>query len=545
MCKVAGLVGAETWQIVSLKQGTEEYTLAYSGIPCDGPEVLRAYTERGEGCLEQLEGPFALAVWESAAKRLFLARDRLGIKSLFYALRGDTLLFASALKDLLENPLLEPELDINGVSELLLLGPGRTPGCGVLRGVEELLPGCCGYFEKGEFRQHRYWALKDRAHIESFEQTAEHVRALVLEAVRRQLPSEGPVGTLLSGGLDSSLVSAIAQERLRETGHTLVTFSVDYEGNDQYFTPNKFQPNRDGAYIARMNEFLGADTEHVHVTLGTEELAAALYAAAEARGLPGMADVDGSLLLFCKKIRERVPVALSGECADEIFGGYPWYRDKEIRELDGFPWAQSTAYRASFLRPEFASQIDAAAYVDGRYRETLRETDALPGASPLEKRMKEMMRLNLDWFMRTLLDRGDCMAGHSRLDLRVPFCDCRIVEYLYGVPWEMKDYQGREKGLLREAMRGLLPEEILWRKKSPYPKTHNPAYREAVSAMLREVLADPGAPLLQLVKKEALEGLLTADSTVPWYGQLMTTPQTIAYFLQLNYWMKRFRVHVA
>ena len=135
---------------------------------------------------------------------------------------------------------------------------------------------------------------------------------------------------------------------------------------------------------------------------------------------------------------------------------------------------------------------------------------------------------------------------YSGLEVRVPFCDYRIVEYLYAVPWDFKDYGGREKGLLREAMRGLLPEEVLRRKKSPYPKTWHPAYLAAVSAALQQVIADPAAPLLRLVEKSALERLLAqgADNPVPWYGQLMTTPQTIAWFLQLNYWLQVYKVEL-
>jgi len=255
-----------------------------------------------------------------------------------------------------------------------------------------------------------------------------------------------------------------------------------------------------------------------------------------------MADVDSSLLLFCREIKDIATVALSGECADEIFGGYPWYRDREIREREGFPWAQSTAYRTSFLKPEFLGEIDPAEFVDSRYRQTVRESSVQPGTNADEVRMKQMMNLNLRWFMQTLLDRKDRMSMYNGLEVRVPFCDYRIAEYLYSVPWEFKDYRGVEKGLLRQAMTGYLPEEVLWRKKSPYPKTHNPDYLQAVSAELRRVLENPQAPLLQYIRRDALEKLLQADNPIPWYGQLMTTPQTIAYFIQFNYWLEHFGV---
>ena len=152
--------------------------------------------------------------------------------------------------------------------------------------------------------------------------------------------------------------------------------------------------------------------------------------------------------------------------------------------------------------------------------------------------MREMMVLNLRWFMQTLLDRKDRMSMWSGLEIRVPFCDRRIVEYLYTVPWAYKDYRGREKGLLRHAFRDLLPEEIIHRKKSPYPKTWDPAYMQAVSDLLRQELEGTNSPLLGFLKKDALLALCGEDRSLPWYGQLMTTPQTIAYFLQMAQWMR-------
>ena len=510
---------------------------------CDTEVVLHAFLQWGEDCVRRFNGIFAFAVWDSRNRRLFLARDRIGVKPLFFARRGDTLLFASEIKTLLCHPLVPAELDENGVAEIMLVGPGRTPGCGVFRGIEEVKPAHCGWFDEHGLRLFRYWKLQPREHRESFEETAQHVRFLVTDAIRRQLVSDVPIGTFLSGGLDSSLISSIACQALREQGKRLSTFSVDYKDNEKYFKAGKFQPNSDPAYIRQMQDFL-PDADHHLIILDTPQLADVLLEAVEARDLPGMADVDSSLLLFCREIKKHVTVALSGECADEIFGGYPWYRDPEIRQKAGFPWAQTTAWRFSFLKEEFATRIDPEAFMDSRCRMTLDDTDVLPDTSPTEKRMKEMMRLNLDWFMQTLLDRKDRMSMYSGLEVRVPFCDWRIAEYLYSVPWEYKDHRHYEKGLLRTAMEGWLPEEVLWRKKSPYPKTHNPAYRNLVADRLRQIMEEPSSPLLQLVRKEKLEELLRSDSAQPWYGQLMTVPQTLAYFLQVNHWLQKYRVRI-
>ena len=365
-------------------------------------------------------------------------------------------------------------------------------------------------------------------------------------SIEQQLVSDVPVCTFLSGGLDSSIISSIADRYFTERGKKLHIFSVGYRDNSRYFKASKFQPNSDEAYIQMMNEYLYA--EHHSVILDSEDVAEALYAAVEARDLPGMADVDSSLLLFCKEIKKHATVALSGECADEIFGGYPWFRDKEIRDRDGFPWAQSTGYRASFLRDEIVAGTDPFAYVHDKYLGTVASTSVCAGCVGEERRMREMVNLNFRWFMQTLLDRKDRMSMYNGLEVRVPFCDYRIAEYLYSVPWEYKDYQGREKGLLREAMKGILPEEVLWRKKSPYPKTHHPVYLQVVSEMLKEVIKKPSAPVLDIVKKSALEGLLAETEgeglNVPWYGQLMNRPQTIAYLVQVNYWMEKYKVEL-
>lgn len=549
-------------QPMELSFGQERYAITYNGelyntdelrrelersghrfvTDSDTEVVLHAYVRWGSDCLDKLNGIFAFGIWEQNRSRLFLARDRMGVKPLFYKLHDGGLIFASEMKTILIYPDVGPELDITGAAQILLLGPGRIPGSGVFCGIEELEPGQCAFFEKGKLQKWTYWKLQDRQHFENFEQTADHVRYLVTDAIKRQLVSDVPLGTFLSGGLDSSLISAVCANAYRDRGEKLTTFSVDYRDNEKYFEPGKFQPNSDGHYIGVMCDFL--QTDHHWTVLTPEDLVAQLENATIARDLPGMADVDFSLLAFCGRIREKVTVALSGECADEIFGGYPWYRDPEIRAEEGFPWAQNTSYRASFLHPQLGNQIDAVDFVKTQYLDTVQNTDILPGASEEEIKMKQMIHLNQRWFMQTLLDRKDRMSMFHGLEVRVPFCDHRIAQYLYSVPWEYKNYLGREKGLLRYAMRGLLPEEILYRKKSPYPKTFDPRYTEAVSNMLKEILASPQEPIHQLIRREALEGLLSANDTWPWYGQLMKVPQTMAYMLQINFWLRNYKIFV-
>ncbi len=508
----------------------------------DTEVLLKSYIKWKEKCVEKFNGIFAFAIWDKKEEKLFIARDRIGVKPFFYYNRKGNFIFASEIKGILASGAVEAEADINSIAELMLLGPGRTQGQGVFRNIEELPPATCGYYDENGLRTWKYWSLEDKEHTDDLKTTIEKVRFLVTDSIERQLVSDVPVCTFLSGGLDSSIITSVADQYFHKKGENLHTFSLDYKDNDIYFKESKFQPNSDPSFINIMNNYLHAEN-HL-VKLDTDELASALYDAVDARDLPGMADVDSSLLLFCKEIKKQGTVALSGECADEIFGGYPWYRDKTIREKEGFPWAQSTSYRYKFLKPEFAKQINPQEFIDSRYKATISLADTGKTKSALNKRMKEMMKLNLDWFMQTLLDRKDRMSMYNGLEVRVPFCDYRIAEYLYNVPWEYKDYNHYEKGLLRKAMEDYLPEEVLWRKKSPYPKTHNPSYLKKVSEMLTEIINDSASPLLQIVKKNELQKLLTENLSQPWYGQLMTTPQTIAYFVQFDYWLRKYKVRI-
>ena len=508
----------------------------------DTEVVLKAFLCWGEACVERFNGIFAFAVWCEREQRLFLARDRIGVKPLFYAQRNGGLLFASEIKTLLCHPELPARLDMEGAAQILLLGPGRLPGSGVFRDIREVEPGCCGWYSGGELRLKRYWKLRDREHRDTFGETVESVRWLVTDAIRRQMVSDVPIGTFLSGGLDSSIITAVCAEELGKEGVRLPTFCVDYENNQRYFQPGKFQPDADSGYIRLMAERFA--TEHLETVLTAQDLSDALEDATVARDLPGMADVDFSLLAFCRQIRSRVKVALSGECADEIFGGYPWYRDPEVRSREGFPWAQNTLQRGSLLTEGLRERIAPMEYVMDTYREITADSDILPGTDPLERRMKEMVNLNFRCFMQTLLDRKDRMSMYSALEVRVPFCDWRIAEYLYGVPWEMKDYRGREQGLLRKAMEGLLPDQILYRKKSPYPKTFDPEYERIMEQRLQGILSDPGAPIHGLVDSKALQELLAGEQKWPWYGQLMGRPQTIAYFVQMDFWLRHYGVEL-
>lgn len=510
----------------------------------DTEVLLHAYAEWQDGCPEKLNGIFAFAVWDTNEKRLFLARDRIGVKPLFYARRGGGLIFASELKALLKHPGVPPKVRAEGLSEIFALGPARTPGHGVFDGVDELRPGWSITFSRDGMASRRYWSLESRPHEDDFDTTVDTVRRLVLDAVTRQLVSDVPLCVLLSGGLDSSAIAAIAASVYqRERGEKIRTFSIDYVDNDKNFRPNAFQPNPDAPWVKTVSDYLG--TLHENCLIDTPELTDALFPAVLARDLPGMTDVDSSLLLFSRWVKERATVGLSGECADEVFGGYPWfYRPAEART---FPWSQHLDARIKMFSPLTNGLVKPRDYVAARYEEALSEVPRYAGDTPEEDRMRELFYLNLTRWMPTLLDRKDRMSMYWGLELRVPYCDHRIVEYAWNVPWSMKYYHEREKGLLRLALTGLLPEDVLWRKKSPYPKTHNPNYIDALSRLTVRLLDDKTSPILPFIDTQNVLELalsVSRDTNIPWFGQLMNAPQLLAYLLQVDFWLREYRVEI-
>lgn len=549
-------------QPMILKRGHETYVLVYNGelYNCDelrkdllleGYEfesrsdtevLLKAYVCYKEKCCEKLNGIFAFAVFEVHSGRLFLCRDRVGVKPLFYALKDDTIVFASQIKTILASDIIKPQISEEGLYELFFLSPARTMGNGVLRGIEELLPGEYGIFEKGKLTKSKYFSIKASPFEESEKETIEHTRFLIKDAIERQLVSDVPLCTFLSGGLDSSIITKIASDTFKaQQSGTLHTYSVEYEDNEKFFKESLFQPNRDFEYINLMSEF--AETSHHQVILNNRELCEALRDAAIHRDLPGMADVDSSLLLFSKEIKKDFTVALSGECADELFGGYPWYHNQDILFEECFPWSRSQDVRRKILRKGVLKRGEE--YVHDRYKETIKLAEKLPSDSPLEKRMREMFILNFYWFMQCLLDRKDRMTMAHGLEVRVPFCDYRIVEYAYNMPWELKALAGREKGIVRKAFEGILPDEIIYRKKSPYPKTHNPLYHNLAFEKVKEIL-NKKTPINDILSKEGIFEIGENPDSLknPWYGQLMRSPQILGYLIQLDAFFEEFKVEI-
>lgn len=503
---------------------------------CDTEVILKAYHKWKEKACKKLNGIFAFAVWDDEDKELFLCRDRIGVKPLYYSEKDGIFAFASRIKTLLLIPEITSAVDRDGLNEIFMLGPAKTIGTAVFKDIHELPPAAYMIYSEGKSTIKEYWKLEAKEHTEDRDETIEHTKFLVKDAIERQLVSDVPLCTFLSGGLDSSIISRIACDYYRKNGSTLNTYSVDYIDNDKYFKSSLFQPNKDSDFIDMISDYIGS--KHHNIMLDNKEVAEALIDSTYARTLPGFTDVDSSLLLFCREVKKEHTVALSGECADEIFGGYPWYHNKDILFEETFPWSRSTDVRKSILKDGLLP--DGEEYVHNRYMETVNRTSYLDSDSRTEKRMREMFRLNLDWFMQTLLVRKDVMSMESSLEVRVPFCDYRIVEYAYNMPWSIKSLDGREKGVLRKAFEDVLPYEITWRKKSPYPKTHNPVYFKAVCRMVNTVLSDKTTPLYEMLNPEEIKKLMDNPDALraPWYGQLMRGPQVLAYIIQIYYWIK-------
>jgi len=509
----------------------------------DTEVLLHAYLEWKTDAFSRLNGIFAFAIWEKRERRLTLCRDRLGVKPLFFAPIRNGLTFGSTIDTVLCHPEIEPALDEDGLRTLLLLGPARPPESGVFRQIKSLLPGHFAVLTPENFTDHVYWQLEAHEHEDDLPTTIERTHTLICDAARRQLVSDVPLACFLSGGLDSSILSMLAAKDYAARGETLHTWSVDYRDNDKYFTKSIFQPNSDDSYIDQMVDFLG--THHHRVVLEPEALCAALLPATDARALPGMADVDSSLLLFCAAVkRGGTTVCLSGECADELFGGYPWYHREEILFEDTFPWSRSVGLRLGLLTPDAVRNGEE--FVRQHYRDTCDRAPKLSSDDKKAARMREMFVLNLDWFMATLLDRKDRMSMYSGLEVRVPFCDHRIVEYAYNMPWDFKSLEGREKGIVRRAFADELPKEIVYRKKSPYPKTFHPVYTRLCADYVCRIFEDNTSVAASLFDRNAVQKLMQRPESLaePWFGQLMRTPQIFAYIIQLDRWFRHYHVKI-
>lgn len=532
------------WKELRTELETRDYRFVTRNS--DTEVLLTAYLEWGTEAIERLNGIFAFAVWDEYENSLLLVRDRVGVKPLFYYQYEGGLIFASELKALLAHPEISPRINAEGLAEVLVLGPARTPGHGVFKGIRELKPGHYVTFDRRGIHLTRYWHLESHPHEDDPATTAERVRYLLNDAVSRQLVADVPVCTLLSGGLDSTAVTVLASNALQEQGMPRIsTFSVDYEEENIHFRPDPFLSEDDRVWAKRASDALG--TDHNTVVIGVQELFEALKPAEWYNDLPGMADIDASLYLFCREVRRENVVALSGECADEIFGGYPWFYGKGVEDSRIFPWMRAFEKKMSLLSPEVRNHISPLEYVADRLSDALVEVPRLASDTPQEARIREIAYLSITRFMPVLLNRKDRMSMAWGLEIRVPFSDHRLIEYVWNIPWDIKNWDERPKGVLRQALQGVLPKEFLARRKNPYPKTHHPKYLDTVRKAFLEVVEEGNSPLVDLLNMDMLKKAAASKSPIfdlPWFGQLMGDAQYYGFLLQLHWWLANSKIQI-
>ena len=525
-------------EIYNMHQLKKQLTCPFE-TESDTEVILNGYISEGIEYIKKLNGIFAFAIYDSKFG-LYIVRDRLGVKPLFYTEKDNDIIFSSEIKGIFAYPLIKPIINTKSLQSVFGLGPAKKQGNGVFENIREVLPGHYLHIDKCGVEDIVYWQLLSHHHEDSLEETIDKTAFLIEDSIKMQMLSDIPVCSFLSGGIDSSIISAICSKEALSKGSSLATYSFDFKENNIYFTSNSFQPSEDYPYVNIMKDHI--KSKHTYLECSYDELYELLFTAVKARDLPCMTDVESSLLYFCGLVSKNHKVALTGECADEIFGGYPWFYREDLLYADTFPWAIDLSPRTLLLKDEVKEALNIPEYVTRIYEQSISMTPILVGESLENAKRREISYLNLTWFMTTLLDRMDRTSMYNGIEARVPFADHRIVEYLWNVPWSMKYLDNKEKGLLRAATKKLniLPDEVLHRKKSPYPKTYHPKYDELLITNFKEVINSPNEPINQLLdKNKALSFVNTKmNYSKPWYGQLMAGPQLIAYMLQVNYWMK-------
>ncbi len=559
------LLGHRRFSIIDLRSGHQplkykyqdkEYCIVYNGelyntrelkedliekgyqfnTSSDTEVALISYIENGPNCLDLFEGIFSFVIY--CEDHLFGCRDQLGVKPLYFSQSEDELVFASEIKAILmyKNKAI---VDKCGILELLGLGPSLTPGKTIYKNIEALRPGHYFIYKDNQLEKHRYFKLTPKLHKDDYETTRKTVRKLLIHSITQQLLSDVEISSMLSGGVDSSIISAIATNYLP----SLATYSITYEDQDKYFKAYDYQTSLDDDYIKLISERY--HTNHFSVILSQKELVKHLETSLIARDMPGMADIDSSLYCFSRHIASNHKVTLSGECADEIFGGYPWFYKEELYQHQNFPWLLDQDQRIELFHEDI-KQLPFKEYIQKAFDDTIKEIDYIDEPKE-DQRKRRMMYLCVEWFMQTLLTRGDSQTMKASIECRVPFANVNLIQYVYNIPWHFLYKDGQEKALLRDAFKNELPKEILERKKNPYPKTYSPIYTGLVCDLLKESLLDQESILYKLFNKNKIQELIEskgASFSYPWFGQLMMGPQLIAYLYQIHLWGKLYHIEL-
>lgn len=556
------LLGHKRLAIIDIDNGNQpmhykEYTIVYNGeiynpdklkedlmnngytfdTTCDTEIVLKTYCHYKEKVMEKLEGIYAFAIYNNNDKTIFLGRDRFGIKPLYYTFYKNNFIFSSSIKSILKSGIIKAELGKKELGEIISLGPSKRLGSGIFKNIHELAPAHYMIVNKNKIKIKRYWNVKTKEINDSFDEASKKVREYLEDSIKRQMVSDVDIATLLSGGLDSSIITAIVALNKKDR---LTTYSIDYEDNDKFFKKNDFQVALDEEFINIMSKKF--NTNHNYLVINQDKVVEYLEKTLYLRDYPGMIDIDSSLLWFSEEISKDYKVILSGEVADEIFGGYPWFYKNKLNNRKEFPWINNIDYRQNLLNKKISKKINIHKIVKSEYKRTIKQLKR----KDRKDKYKRLFYINMTHFMTTLLDRKDRMTMGATIEARVPFADTKLIEYLWNIPFSYKYRNNTEKFILREAFKDVLPDEITNRKKNPYPKTHNPVFLKSVKELLSERLKNKDSVLYKIFNIDEINKLLNDDNDydVPWFGQLMTKPQLIAYLYQFDLWVEKYNIKI-
>ncbi|WP_371017685.1 asparagine synthase (glutamine-hydrolyzing) [Pseudalkalibacillus sp. JSM 102089] len=505
----------------------------------DTEVVLHAYMEWKEECVKHFNGIFAFAIWDKKEQQLFLGRDHLGVKPLFYSKQGDSLCYGSEMKAILAHPSVQPQVDRKGLAEVFGMGPMRTPGQAIFKGIDEVRPGHYVIATANSIEEHRYWKLESKPHTDDVDTTTETIRELLTDTVQRQLISDMPVVSMLSGGLDSSGLTSLAAQEFKQTDKKLGTYSIDFDQNEDHFQKDFLRHDMDEPWVKRVSDHVG--TDHHSVTFGADQLLSNLLEPMRGRDLPGVGEIETSLYLLFTEMKKDATVALSGESADEVFSGYPWFHQEKYLGAEVYPWLVNLKGISSVLSEETKKQIQPEQYQKERFAEAYEEIPFLEGESEFEAKQRQMSYFFITRFLPFMLDRKDRASMKTGFEVRVPFCDYRIVEYLWNVPIDYKNVDNIEKGILRRALKGALPDDVLYRKKSAYPSDKDPVYLEGVQNWMIDILDNPDSPILSLIDTKKVRAIASNET------EEMNTDQMkglLDYLIQINAWLDEYDIEL-
>ena len=524
---------------------------------CDTETVLRAFLEWDTACFSRMREMFAVALWTESQKRLVLVRDRMGIKPLYYYCAGEEVYFGSELKAILEHPEVPRHLDLDALDTYLSLN--YVAGTQTLiRGIRKVAPGHLLEWRRGKLHSEAWWKIPEGKKGTSLPAAKEELDWLLHDAVREHLIADVPLGVWASGGLDSSAILHYAAE---QTAGTLKTFSVSFQGRTFDESP----------YFREMARIYG--TEHYEFDLNPEvELESAIEDFAYYSDEPS-ADAGALLVWFLSRMsRQHVTVALSGEGADELFGGYLTHQaDRLVRPFQRLAPAGlrrlmrgalerylpvsdekiSLEYKLKrWLEGSLLDPDEAHFFWNGTFSpEQLAQIRPGTNGSGLRRLVDELgmapngvlqryLTVDQNYYLPDdILYKTDRMSMAHSLEVRPPFLDHRIVEFAASLPQRLKIRGGAQKFVLRELMRGKLPETVLKRKKTGFDIPTHDWFRGPLRPLLMDTVTPEAIAATGIFDARAIETLIRDHME-----RRINAGYHLWGLLTLFLWMKRWKV---